>query len=80
MKRYSKNYRKKELKISAIEMTNERLTGRAGLALFVAYLHQIEIYPLLDRYFGSIRKSRKGIAIFEHFYQIELKFKFYLSN
>ena len=70
MKRYSKNYRKKELKISAIEMTNERLTGRAGLALFVAYLHQIEIYPLLDRYFGSIRKSRKGIAIFELFKQV----------
>ncbi|MEN8251837.1 MAG: IS1380 family transposase [Bacteroidota bacterium] len=70
MKRYSKDYRKKELKISTIEMTNERLTGRAGLTLFVAYLHQIGIFPLLDRYFGSIRKSRKGIAIFELFKQV----------
>ena len=70
MKRYSKNYRKKELKISAIETTSERLTGRAGLTLFVAYLHQIEIFPLLDRFFGSIRKSKKGIAVFELFKQV----------
>ena len=70
MKENSKNYRKKELKISAIETTNERLTGRAGLSLFVAYLHQIGIFPLLDRYFGSIRKSKKGISVFELFKQI----------
>jgi len=44
----SKNYRKKELQISAVEMTRDRLTGRAGLALFVAYLHQVRIFPLID--------------------------------
>jgi hypothetical protein len=70
MKEYSKNYRKKELKISAIETTSERLTGRAGLTLFVAYLHRINIFPLIDRFFGSIRKSKKGIEVFELFKQI----------
>ena len=70
MKENSRNYRKKELKISAIETTNERLTGRAGLSLFVSYLHHIGIFPLLDRYFGSIRKSKKGIEVFELFKQI----------
>jgi hypothetical protein len=70
MKENSRNYRKKELKISAVETTNERLTGRAGLVLFVAYLHQIGIFPMLDRYFGSIRKSKKGIAAFELFKQV----------
>ena len=70
MKRHSKVYRKKELKISKIEMTSERLTGRAGLTLFVAYLHQIQIFSLIDRFFGSIRKSKKGIAAFELFKQI----------
>lgn len=59
-----------ELKISAIEITNDRLTGRAGLALFVTYLHQVSIFPLIDRFFGSIRKSRKGIAVFELFKQV----------
>lgn len=70
MKENNRKYRKKELKISAIETTRDRLTGRAGLALFVAYLHQIQIFPMLDRYFGSIRKSRKGILVFELFKQV----------
>jgi hypothetical protein len=70
MKKHSKLYRKKELKISKIEMTSERLTGRAGLTLFVAYLHQIQIFSLIDRFFGSIRKSKKGVAAFELFKQI----------
>ena len=54
MKIHSKSYRKKEMKIDAIEMTSERLTGRAGLSLFVAYLHQIQIFSLIDRFFDSI--------------------------
>ncbi len=66
----SKKFRKKELQISAIQITSERLTGRAGLALFVAYLHRIEIFPRLDRLFGSIRKSSKGIEVFELFKQV----------
>jgi hypothetical protein len=70
MKENSRNYRKKELKIGAIETTNECLTGRAGLALFVAYLHQIQVFPLIDRFFGSIRKSKKGIDVFELFKQV----------
>jgi hypothetical protein len=70
MDKNSKSYRKMELKISAIEITNDRLTGRAGLALFVTYLHQVSIFPLIDRFFGSIRKSRKGIAVFELFKQV----------
>ena len=70
MNKNSKNYRKKELKISAIEMTSDRLTGRAGLTLFVAYLHRIDIFPIFDRFFGSIRKSQKGLEIFEIIKQV----------
>jgi len=64
------NYRKRELEISAIEITSDRLTGRAGLALFVAYLHQIQIFPVIDRFFGSMRKSKKGVEIFELIKQV----------
>ncbi|EFK06162.1 conserved domain protein [delta proteobacterium NaphS2] len=66
----SKKFRKKELKISGVEMTSERLTSRAGLALFVGYLHQIQIFPMLDRFFGTIRKSKKGVAVTEIFKQV----------
>jgi hypothetical protein len=70
MNQNSKKYRKKKLKISGIEMTSDRLTGRAGLAFFVAYLHNIDIFPLIDRFFGTIRKNKKGLPVFEIFKQV----------
>jgi hypothetical protein len=57
MAKNNKVYRKSELKISDVEPTSEKLTGRAGLTFFVAYLHSIQIFPVLDRMFGSIRKN-----------------------
>jgi len=61
---------KKEQKISAIQPTDERMTGRAGLALFEAYIPSIQILPLIDRWFGSMRKNSKGLAITELFVQL----------
>jgi hypothetical protein len=57
MSKYSKNYRQDELKIRRIEATSDRLSGRAGLVLFVAYLHRVEIFGWFDRWFGTIRKN-----------------------
>jgi len=70
MSKDNKRYRKNEAKINDIETTSDRLTGRAGLSLFVAYLHRIELFGLLDRFFGSMRKNKKGIDIFELFKQV----------
>jgi len=64
-------------KISRIEKTNDRLTGRGGLALFVRYLSGIGIYPLLERLFGGIRKSKKGVAVGNVFKQL---FCFFLDG
>jgi hypothetical protein len=70
MRKNNKVYRKSALKISDVQPTSEKLTGRAGLAFFVAYLHSIQIFPLLDRFFGSMRKTRKGQNITELFKQM----------
>jgi hypothetical protein len=70
MAQNSKKYRKSELQISEISTTREKLSGRAGLSLFVAYLHSIEIFALIDRFFGTIRKNKKGLGVFELFKQI----------
>ena len=70
MSKHNKNGRKKELKIQRIETTCDRLTGRAGLALFVAYLHGIEIFGWLDQWFATIRKNRKGLGVSELFKQV----------
>lgn len=70
MAKNNKIYRKSELKISDVQPTSERLTGRAGLAFFVAYLHGIQIFSMLDKFFGSLRKSKKGADITELFKQM----------
>lgn len=67
---HNKTYRINKLKISGIEGTKDCLTGRAGLSLFVAYLHGINIFPLIENLFCSIRKSRKGIRVIELFKQL----------
>ena len=56
--------------INQICPTSESITGRAGLALFVRYLRTIKIDPLFERFFGSLRKSRKGLPVSEIFKQL----------
>lgn len=55
--------------IATIEPTNDTLSGRGGLALFVRYLSGICIYPILQKYFGFLRNSDKGLPIWNLFMQ-----------
>ena len=57
-------------KIDAIAITSDRLTGRGGLVLFSRYLSSIKIYPHLDRLFGSMRRSGKGLPVSALFKQL----------
>lgn len=54
----------------AVEITDDRLTGRGGLALFSRYLRRIEILPHLEGLFGSLRKSGKGPPVGALFKQV----------
>ena len=63
--------------IDRVEITSETLTGRGGLSLFVRYLRNIGIYPQLETFFGSIRRSRKGQPVTEIFKQL---FCFFLDG
>ncbi len=56
--------------IHDVQVTNDCLTGRAGLNLFARYLRGIDLFPHLDRLFGSMRKHPKGAPIDELFKQI----------
>ena len=44
-------------KINAVDVTEDTLTGRGGLALFVRYLSQVNIYGLLFEAFGHLRRE-----------------------
>ncbi len=35
------------------------------MALFVKYLNRVEIYPLLLRFFGDIRRDNKGLPVWK---------------
>ncbi len=54
MAKDNRNEWKKEQQISAIERTDERLTGRAGLGVYASYLRNISLFPIIDRKFGTI--------------------------
>ena len=44
---------KSKCKINKVDVTEDTLTGRGGLALFVRYLSQVNIYALLFDCFRS---------------------------
>ena len=57
-------------RINTIDVTDDIITGRGGLALFVRYLTNIQILPLLDETFGKLRKSSKGLPVTKLFLQL----------
>jgi hypothetical protein len=61
---------KSKCKISKVDVTEDTLTGRGGMALFVRYLDQVNIYALLVEAFGRIRRSEKGQPVWNIFKQI----------
>ncbi len=64
-------------RIAKVATTSDTLTSRAGLALFVRYLSQIQLAPLLEQAFGPLRKSRKGLPRWALFQQL---FCFFLDG
>jgi hypothetical protein len=69
----SKNTRIRQNKkqhIQEILPTDDQLTGRAGLSLFALYLRSIQLFPIIDRMFGTLRKNSKGLPISELFVQM----------
>jgi hypothetical protein len=63
--------------IDKVEVTNDTLTSRGGLSLFVRYLRNIGLLAHLESEFGGLRKSRKGQTVAEIFKQL---FCFFLDG
>ena len=64
-------------RIAKVATTSDTLTSRAGLALFVRYLSQLQLAPLFEEAFGSLRTSRKGLPRWALFQQL---FCFFLDG
>ncbi len=61
---------KSKNRINKIEVTKDTLTGRGGMALFVRYVSGIKIYGLFLDHFSWMRKSMKGVAVWNIFKQV----------
>jgi len=70
MKNYTETSHKSKPIINDVQLTEDILTSRAGLSLFVRYLRNIVIFPFLEDLFSDIRKSGKGQEISEIFKQL----------
>jgi hypothetical protein len=57
-------------RINEIGTTTDKITGRAGLSFFSRYLDRIGLRWIIESFFGSIRKSRKGKGIYDLFKQV----------
>ena len=57
-------------RIHKLEVTEDCLTGRGGLAFFVKYVQTIGIVGLLLSKFAHLKKSTKGVSVENLFFQI----------
>jgi len=66
-----KKAKKTESKISKIEITEEKISGRGGLAFFLRYVEQIGFYKLSENLLGQkLVIGAKGLGIYQFIKQI----------
>ncbi len=51
-----------QAKISKIEVTTDKISGRGGLLFFVKYIESIGYYSLFEKFFGLLKGSSKGLG------------------
>ena len=56
--------------LSKVETTLDTLASRGGLSIFSRYLERTGIFGLLEETFGSLRKSKKGLSVWNLFHQL----------
>ena len=54
---------KSALKINKIKPTNEKITVRSGMSLFVRYDDKTGICDILAEIFRDLRKSKEGVGV-----------------
>ena len=57
-------------KLCGVEATDETLSSRGGLSLFVKYLTSLSLIEILIGDFGWLKKSSKGARLFELYKQV----------
>ena len=66
----AKKYVSTQAKISKVDITTEKISGRGGLCFFLRYVENIIFYPLVEKYFGFLRVSAKGLPVYQFIKQL----------
>ena len=73
----AKKSNSKQVKISKIEVTSDKITGRGGLFLFLRYIENIRFYQLFLKHFSFLKGSLKGISCHQFIKQL---FAFFIDG
>jgi hypothetical protein len=65
MQKNRRKSQRKNNKITKIEITNDKISGRGGIAFFLRYVEQIGFYPLAEKILGHIQTSSKGLSLYQ---------------
>lgn len=65
-----KNNHKNQQQINKIEITNDKISGRGGLAFFLRYVEQIGFYELSEKILGHLQISSKGLSLYQFIKQM----------
>jgi hypothetical protein len=60
----------KQVKISKVEMTDDKMSGRGGLFFFLRYVENIGFYSFFEKHFHFLKVSGKGLSIIQFIKQI----------
>lgn len=66
----TKKHISKQAKISKVGVTSEKLSGRGGLFFFLRYIENIHFFQFFENHFGFIKKSSKGISVYQFIKQL----------
>jgi hypothetical protein len=66
----AKEFVSPQAKITKIDVTSEKLSGRGGIFFFLRYVENILFYPLFEKYFGGFRASAKGLPMCQFIKQL----------
>jgi hypothetical protein len=55
----------KQVKISRVEITTDKISGRGGLFFFLRYILNIGFFHFFERYFNFLKGTDKGLSCFQ---------------
>lgn len=66
----AKKHDTKQVKISKVEITDDKMSGRGGLFFFLRYVENIRFYSFFANHFNFLQGSKKGLSCIQFIKQI----------